>query len=124
MIEKGYKYRLYPNKEQQEMFEKHFGASRWVYNNGLNKKIETYQKNKKAISCFELIKDLVDLKKQDETKWLSDVNAQSLQMSLRGLDNAFTRFFREKKGFPNYKSKKDKQSFSIPQGNKVDFKTV
>jgi putative transposase len=41
-------------------------------------------------------------------------------MSLRNLDNAFTRFFREKKGFPNFKYKHNKNSFQYPQGVTVD----
>ena len=48
--------------------------------------------------------------------WLLEVNSQSLQMALRNLDNAFTRFFREKKGFPNFKSrKKNNFLFQLPQ---------
>lgn len=121
MIIKGYKKRIYPRKEQIELIEKHFGAIRWVYNWGSNKKIKVYQNNKKNISCFELINELPKLKK--ENKWLKEINAQSLQMSLRNLDNAFTKFFREKKGFPKFKSKKkNKNSFQLPQGNKIDFK--
>lgn len=121
MIIKGYKYRLCPNNEQKILLEKHFGASRWIYNYGLKRKIESYQKDKQKISCFDLMKDLPKLKKEKETEWLNEINAQSLCMSIRNLDNAFTKFFREKKGFPNFKSKKSKNSFSIAQGNKIDF---
>lgn len=121
MIIKSYKKRIYPNREQIELIEKHFGATRWIYNWSLNQKVEAYQKDMKRISCFELINELPELKKKNE--WLKEVNAQSLQMSLRNLDNAFTRFFREKKGFPKFKSrKKNKNSFQIPQNNKIDFK--
>ncbi|AKB84063.1 Mobile element protein [Methanococcoides methylutens MM1] len=57
-----------------------------------------------------------------EHEWLKDINSQSLQGATLHLDNAFTRFFREKKGFPKFKSKKNPvQSFSIPQFYKVDF---
>lgn len=121
-MERAYQYRIYPNKKQRILLEKHFGATRWLFNYGLQKKIERYQKTKKSISCFEISKELPKLKSQKETEWLKEINAQSLQMSLRALDNAFTRFFRKKKGFPNFKSKKNKQSFSIPQGNKINFK--
>ena len=38
------------------------------------------------------------------------------------MESAFTRFFREKKGFPKFKSKKNPvQSFQIPQHYTVDF---
>ncbi|PIS39252.1 MAG: transposase [Candidatus Nealsonbacteria bacterium CG08_land_8_20_14_0_20_38_20] len=123
-MERAYQYRIYPNKKQRVLLEKHFGATRWLFNYGLQRKIETYQKTGRNISCFELSKELPNLKSQKETEWLKEINAQSLQMSLRALDNAFVRFFRKKKGFPNFKSKKNKykQSFSIPQGNRINFK--
>jgi putative transposase len=52
---------------------------------------------------------------------LKEVNAQALQQALNHLDNAFTKFFREKKGYPKFKSKKDRQSFSCPQAVKIDL---
>jgi len=121
-MEKGIKYRLYPNNKQRILLEKHFGATRWLYNYSLNKKIKLYQRRNKSISCFDLIKEIPKLK--DDREWLKEVNSQSLQMELRQLDNAFTRFFREKKGFPNFKSKKKKNSFSIPQGNRIEDNKV
>ena len=93
---KSYKYRIYPNKEQTELIEKHFGCVRWVYNYALNKKIEQYKKHKKHLSRFDLQSDLPKLKQNEKTKWLSEVNSQSLQSSLEHLDKAFTRFFKEK----------------------------
>ena len=121
MIQKGYKYRLFPNKKQQILLVKHFGATRWIFNYGLQRKIEKYQKEKKNLSCFQISKELPKLKK--ENKWLKEVNAQSLQMSLRNLDNAYTAFFRKLSRFPKFKSKKGKQVFSIPQGSKIDRKS-
>jgi putative transposase len=64
--------------------------------------------------------ELVKLKK--ENIWMKEVNSQSLLASLKNLDNAYTRFFREKKGFPKFKSKYNpKQSFQCPQHCTVDF---
>lgn len=121
MIEKSYKYRIYPNREQRELLEKHFGCVRWVFNWGLERKIKAYQKNKKRISCFDLINELAKLKKEKDFQWLNEVNSQSLQMALRNLDNAFTSFFRKHNEFPKFKSKKNnKDSFQIPQGLKIN----
>ncbi len=117
----SYKYRIYPNKEQEVLIMKHFGCARWVYNYGLNLKIETYTKNKKAISRFDIQAKLPILKAMEETKWLADVMAQSLQASLEHLDKSFTAFFKYKKGFPRFKSKFHRQSFQYPTGLKVDF---
>ena len=124
---KSYKYRIYPNKEQQELINKHIGCCRFVYNLCLEKKINAYKSSKKNISCFELIKLLPALKKEQETSFLKEVNAQSLQASIRNLDSAYQRFFKEKKGFPKFKSKRNaRQSFQIVQNTNVDFdeKTV
>jgi putative transposase len=118
---KAYKYRIYPNKQQQELLVKHFGCCRYIYNYALAKKIEHYTKEKKTLSRFEIQKDLVSMKTQKETEWLKEVNSQSLQASLVNLDRAYTKFFREKSGFPKFKSKHNKQSCHFPQKNKVDF---
>lgn len=119
---KSYKYRIYPNKEQRNLIVRHFGACRWVYNYGLQRKIETYQQTGKGISKFEISKELPSLKKKEETKWLNEINSQSLQSSLENLDKAFTKFFKEKKGFPKFKSKKNnRKSFCIPQSFVIDF---
>lgn len=114
---KAFKYRIYPKKEQILKITAQLGCCRYVYNWGLQRKIEEYRQNGKSLQCFGLINELTFLKK--ELPWLKEVYSQALQMSLRNLDNAFTRFFREKKGFPNFKSKKNPiQSCQFPQGVK------
>ena len=120
---KAYKYRIYPNVSQEVLLNKHFGSTRFIYNWALDKKIKIYETDKKSISRFELQKEIVTLKSTKETEWLKEINSQSLQESLIHLDKAFTRFFREKKGFPKFKSKHNKQSFSCPQNIKVNFET-
>lgn len=119
---RAYRYRLYPNEEQEVLIAKHLGCCRFIYNYALDKKVKAYQKDRTNISWYEIKKELPKMKKSEEYCWLSEVNSASLQMSLANLDSAFVKFFREKKGFPKFKSKKDsKQSFSIPQNTKVDF---
>lgn len=119
---KAYKYRIYPNNTQKEQIEKQFGTCRFVYNWALEQKIKYYETEKKSLSCFAIMNQLSILKKQDEYKWLREGNSQALQQSIRNLDNAFTKFFREKTGFPKWKSKKNPvQSFQIPQHYAVDF---
>jgi putative transposase len=119
---KAYKYRLFPNEEQRVLIEKHFGCSRYIYNYALGQRIETYEKEKKSIGRNDLIKLVPDLKKQEETCWLKEVNSQSLQSAIINLDTAYTRFFKQKKGFPKFKSKHiGNQSYQIPQFTKVDF---
>ena len=119
---RAYKYRLYPNEEQKVLIAKHLGSCRFIYNYALDKKVRAYQTDKTNLSRFDIQADLPNMKKSEEYCWLKEVNSLSLQASLANLDSAFTKFFREHKGFPRFKSKKDgKQSFSIPQNTRVDF---
>lgn len=119
---KAYRYRLYPTKTQEVLLAKHFGCARYIYNYGLERKIKSYSETKKSISRFAIQADLPKLKKSEATKWLSEVNSLSLQAALLNLDMAFTRFFRKKKGFPKFKSKRDaRQSFQVPQNTEVDY---
>ena len=116
----AYKYRLYPNAIQMESIEKHINACRFVYNLFLEKKIKHYTEHGKTLSCFALNKMLPALK--IEFPFLQEVHSQPLQMASRNFDNAFTKFFREKKGFPKFKSKKNPiQSFQYPQGVKLNW---
>lgn len=120
MIQKAFRYRLYPNAEQQVLLSKHFGCVRYIYNWALNSKIEAYKTEKKTENFVSLGNKLPALKQEFE--WLKEVNSQSLQSALKNVDNAFKRFFKEKKGFPRFKSKKRRQdSFHAPQFGEVDF---
>lgn len=118
---KAYKYRIYPTKEQEILLAKTFGCVRYVYNRALSIKTSIYETEKSGISVFDLTNQMVDWKDTEEAKWLKEVNSQALQSSLRNLDSAFTKFFREKKGYPKFKNKYDKQSFTNVQKTRVDF---
>lgn len=122
---KCFKYRIYPAEEQKQFFEKHFGCVRFIYNWGLNRKIEYYKDHKedkkKQLSLYDLQKELTVLKRKPDTIWLSEVNSQSLTQSLRHLDLAYKHFFRKKLGFPKFKAKRHYGAFYSHQGNSVDF---
>ena len=117
----AFKFRLYPTKEQETLLSKHFGSTRWVYNYGLEAKTVTYQKDGKGISLFDVSKRITEMKKEEETAWLKEVNSQSLQSSLRNLDIAFANFFSKKAKYPKFKSRNGRQSFSCPQKCRADF---
>lgn len=117
---KAFKYRIYPTKEQTEKINQHIGGCRFVYNWALENKIRFYETSKEKLSAYDLNYMLKGLKA--ENPWLKEVNSQSLQQTNKNMESAFTRFFREKKGFPKFKSKKNLvQSFQIPQHYTVDF---
>src|ERR1035437_6502670 len=116
---KAYKYRIYPTTEQQNKLTNYFGCNRFIYNLGLETKISTYISAKINVSCFDLMKQMTELKK--DLLWLKECPSQTLQASLCNLDNAYTSFFRGQ-GFPKFKNKYKKQSISFPQGVSVNFK--
>src|SRR5690606_30773985 len=111
---KAYRYRLSPNKAQAELINKHIGCTRFVFNLALECKQMAYAGAKVNLTCFDLNKQLPDLKK--ECTWLKEVNSQSLQSAIVNLDKAFTNFFKGHNDFPKFKSKhKGTQSFQVPQ---------
>ena len=129
---KGYKYRIYPTKEQEIQISKTFGCCRFVYNQLLAKKIELYKTEQKSLSktdCNNYCNQV--LKKQEEYKWLKEVDKFALTNSIYNLDSAYQNFFRrvkqgsDKAGFPKFKSKKDnRQSYRTNFTNdniKVNF---
>lgn len=120
IIFKSFKFRIYPNKEQEVLFAKHFGACRFVFNHYLNKRKESYLEDKKSLNYYDNANDLTQFKKDENFNWLKEINSQSLQSSLRNLDTAYGKFFRKQSKFPRFKSKYDKQSFKIPQFVKLE----
>jgi putative transposase len=117
---KAFKFRLYPTTTQAVQLNQHIGSCRFVYNWALDQKIKTYEQTGKSISRFDLNKLIPVLKTSNE--WLGEVNSQSLQGMTKQVESAFTRFFREKNGFPRFKSKKNPiQSFPVPQHYFVNF---
>lgn len=122
VIDKSYKIRLYPNKEQKILLEKHFGCARFVYNHFLNVRNVEYKTNKVNMSYYDTANDLSVLKKNGEFTFLNEVNSQSLQWSLRFLDIAFRNFFRGQTKFPNFKKKSNNQSFKVPVNSTFKLK--
>ena len=105
-MNKAYKYRIYPNKKQQELIQKTFGCVRFVYNYFLDVKISEYKNHGKSLSYNATSKLLTQLKKEKE--WLKEPDKDALQKSLKDLDAAYQHFFQHGFGFPKFKSKKDR----------------
>ena len=123
---KAIKIRLYPSDDQIIYINKLLGTSRFIYNKCLNYKISEYQSNKKSTSLGETGKFLTSLK--SDFQWIKESHSKVLQQSLINLDRAYKNFFRDKKGFPKFKSKHEKQSVRFPvdaisgvNGNKINI---
>ena len=114
-INRTFRFRLYPNREQTELLSRHFGCSRFVYNYFLNQRKEQYKFTGKSDNYYAQAKALTTLKKQEETAWLKEVNAQTLQFAIRSLEAAYNNFFKKRTKFPKFKSKHSKDSFTVPQ---------
>ena len=94
-MEKAFKYRMYPNREQRILLAKTFGCTRFVYNHYLAKREDAYEKDGITLSYSACAKDLVSLKKEYE--WLKEVDSIALQSSVKNLDTAYINFFRKKR---------------------------
>lgn len=108
---KAFKYRILPTTEQAELINKHIGSTRFVFNLALECKQMAYAGSKVNLSCFDLVKQLPELKK--ECEWLKEVNSQSLQQSIVNLDVAFTKFFKGQADFPASKRNQQQNNLSI-----------
>lgn len=109
-MHKAFKYRIYPDGEQCIIIDKIIGSTRFVFNHFLNLKIEYYESTKSSFTYNMCSKELTILKKTN--LWLKEVDSISLQQALRDLDRAYQKFFKEKTGFPKFKSKRTpKQSY-------------
>ena len=111
-MEYSYKFRIYPNREQQMLIQKTFGCARYVYNYFLAQRIAEYKTTGKSPTRFQQDKMLTSLKK--ELLWLKEVDSIPLQAELQNLEAAYRGFFRrlrngEKPGYPRFKSKRDRR---------------
>ena len=106
IVEKAYKFRIYPNKHQKVLINKTFGCCRFVYNYYLNKRKKLYEEENISFTYNMCSKDLTSLKR--ELIWLKEPDKDSLQKSLKDLDQAYQKFFKEHAGYPKFKSKKNR----------------
>ena len=112
---KAIKIRLYPNKEQEQNINKALGSYRFVYNHMLALKQEAYNKDKTNLGLCELSKYFHGtLLKDEQYSWLKEQNTKVAHQAIRQMLIAYDNFFKQHKGFPKFKSKKDRQSALFP----------
>ena len=104
-ILKAYKYRLYPNARQQEFFAKSFGCARFIWNAMLHDKIEHYEKTKTTLKN-------TPAQYKKEFEWLKEVDSLALANVQLDLQKAFQSFFKSSFGFPKFKKKGIKDSYT------------
>ena len=101
----GFKFRIYPNKTQQQVINCILGCSRFVYNHFLAVRRDEWKANHNSLTYVKTSKLLTDLKKREETAWLKEADSYALQQSLRDLDHAYENFFKKRAKYPRFKSK-------------------
>lgn len=112
---RGIKVRLYPNKEQQARLNKVLGCYRFVYNKTLELKRNAYDEDKTNLKLSDISKWFHGTLLKDENyDWLQEQNTKVMKQSIRQMFDAYSNFFKYKKGFPKFKSKKDNQSALFP----------
>ena len=127
-MEMSYKFRIYPNREQENLIQRTFGCCRFVFNHFLAERMEQYKQTGKAPTHFQQDKGLTALKKG--THWLREPDKCALQNALKDLDAAYHNFFRrvrqgQKPGYPRFKSKRDnRKSYKTNCNIKVLDKAV
>ncbi|MEK7431853.1 MAG: transposase, partial [Cyanobacteriota bacterium] len=102
---KTFQYKLKPNKTQLINLNKWLGTCRYLYNVALEYRINLFNRCKQTISKFDLIKELVDVKKVEGFEWIKEVPSQTLQAVIERLDNSYQRFFKLGAGFPKFAKK-------------------
>ena len=109
------KVRLYPNKAQEQELNKVLGCYRFVYNHMLARKQDAYNSDKTNLGMNELSEYFHGTMLKDEQyTWLKEQNTKVMKQSIRQMLTAYDNFFKQGKGFPKFKRKKDKQSALFP----------
>ena len=103
-MQKGVKFRAYPNKQQQDLINQTLGCCRLIYNKGLAMRHDAYVNGQKT-GYNQTSAMLTELKKSDDYAFLKDVDSIALQQSLRDLDRGFKNMFEKRARHPQFKSK-------------------
>ncbi|MET1107051.1 IS200/IS605 family element RNA-guided endonuclease TnpB [Enterococcus faecium] len=115
---KAYKFRIYPNQEQEILIAKTIGCSRFIYNHFLNLWNREYTTTGKGLSYHSCSAMLSQMKRNPETIWLKEIDSIAIQSSLKNLSDSFSRFFRKQNRRPQFKSKKNPiQSYTTKNVN-------
>lgn len=124
-INRAFRYKLRPTVEQEQCFWQFAGAVRWMWNEMLAERKHVYEETGKGVSQYEQMRRLTALKREPETEWLRTIHSQVLQEPIKQLQQAFVNFFEKHASYPRFKKRKHvNQSFSYPQGVKMDDNNV
>ena len=118
---KGIKVMLVPNNKQNSLMFQNAGTARWAYNWTLARQQENYNNGGKFISDKDLRKELTQLKKTEEYKWLNNVSNNVPKQAIKDACIAYQRFFKGQAKFPKFKSKKKSPPKFYQDNVKIQF---
>ena len=118
IVLKTFQYRIYPTQSQTTTMNQTLETCRWIYNETLAYRKDTWEEKHENISLFDTTK-LIPIWKNDHPE-LRKVYAQVLQNCQVRVDLAFKAFFRRVKsgdtpGYPRFKGYNRYDSFTYPQ---------
>lgn len=107
---RAYKFRFYPDQQQEKLLAQTFGCVRFVYNSLLRYRTDAYYQAKEKVNYVGANAKLTEIKQLPELAFLNDVSSVPLQQCLRNQQTAFKNFFEGRAKYPAFKSKKHRQS--------------
>ena len=107
---RAYRFRFYPDQQQEKLLAQTFGCVRFVYNSILRYRTDAYYQAKEKVSYVGANARLTLIKQLPEFAFLNDVSSVPLQQCLRNQQTAFKNFFEGRAKYPAFKSKKHRQA--------------
>ncbi|MFT9847472.1 RNA-guided endonuclease TnpB family protein [Aneurinibacillus sp. REN35] len=112
---KAFRFRLFPTSDQAQLLHQTFGCTRYIYNHFLTERKRVYEETGQTLSAKEMSSQLPLLK--ESLPWLKKADSIALQATIQALDIAYQKFFKEKKGFPRFKRRRNEQSYTTKNVN-------
>lgn len=115
---RNYKFRIYPNREQERKLLRWLETCRRIYNEALAQRKEAWEQENRSVTRVKQQVWLKETKK--ENNFFKEVHSQVAQEVLFRVERAFGGFFRRVKkgetpGYPRFKGKGRYKSFTFTQ---------
>jgi len=122
MIQRSFKFRVYPTAAQRQQLAREFGHARFAWNTCLAWRSDAYQRGEK-VTAIDFSRELTQLKKLEPYAWLNEVSSSTLAQKLRDQDRAFVNFFAKRAKYPRFKKRSHAQSvrYQIDQRNALNI---
>jgi putative transposase len=114
-MNRSYRYRIYPNKQQAALIDKTFDGARFVYNKMLQERKDAWEKYKGDPAALKSHRYLLPAGYKKDRPWLKEIDSLALANAYLHLEAAYRNFFgnRENYAFPRFKSKRrDRKTYT------------